>query len=307
MASPTLFRSLKTGKTIRVQGDAIGQGGEATVYKVRGQPSQVAKVYKEPTSEQAEKLAAMLKTAPRQSLARPAIAWPIDALLDPRNSQVQGMVMPFGIGTVRLFEVTIPKLRKARCPGVSLDFLTCVAANLATVVHQIHSAGHVIGDVNDQNILVRQDASIMVIDCDSFQVRQGTRIYPCMVGRPEYSAPEVLAGRVGRFRDQGQDCFALAVVVFQLLFNGRHPFEGLDAQFHTVEDRMVRGRFPHALVRQPGVEPPRDVRLVRLLSVLIDLFSEAFDAGCQKPDMRPSARRWAKSLLKARPVMARLN
>ena len=54
----------------------------------------------------------------------------------------------------------------------------------------------------------------MLIDCDSFQIPgpPGHQPYPCVVGSPEYTAPEIDDFR-RQFRSQDSDNFALAVLL----------------------------------------------------------------------------------------------
>ena len=44
--------------------------------------------------------------------------------------------------------------------------------------------------VNHGNALVGRDGTIVLIDCDSFQIAERTRIHTCDVGVPLFTAPE---------------------------------------------------------------------------------------------------------------------
>jgi DNA-binding helix-hairpin-helix protein with protein kinase domain len=63
-----------------------------------------------------------------------------------------------------------PKSRLQKFPEASWAFLIYVAANIARAVATVHEQGFVIGDVNPKNILVTRQATVHLLDCDSFQV-----------------------------------------------------------------------------------------------------------------------------------------
>src|SRR5436305_1951244 len=94
----------------------------------------------------------------------------------------------------------------------------------------LHSRDYVVGDVNESNILVADTALITVVDTDSFQVRDpdGKTVFHCPVAKPEFTPPE-LQGRQLHDVDRvpAHDRFGLAVLIFQLLMEGTHPFAGI--------------------------------------------------------------------------------
>ena len=120
-----------------------------------------------------------------------------------------------------------PTARKAAFPDASWAFLVRVARNLAAAFDAVHRHGHVIGDVNQGNVVVSRKATVRLIDCDSFQVTHVGHTYPCRVGVPLFTPPELQGQRLDCvLRTHDHDRFGLAVLVFQLLFMGRHPFTG---------------------------------------------------------------------------------
>jgi len=99
--------------------------------------------------------------------------------------------------------------------------------NVARAVASVHQAGCVIGDINHQAFWSRSGRRPALIDADSFQVSTPNSRFLCQVGVP--STPRLncrcksLASIV---RHQITMQFGLAIVIFQLLFMGRHPFVG---------------------------------------------------------------------------------
>jgi DNA-binding helix-hairpin-helix protein with protein kinase domain len=189
-----------------------------------------------------------------------------------------------------------PKSRLQKFPEASWAFLIYVAANIARAVAAIHEHGFVIGDVNPKNILVTRKATVYLLDVDSFQVSVDGKSYRCDGGFAEYTPPE-LQGVAFRNVDRAQahDCFGLAVVIFQLLFMGRHPFSGtfLGAGEMPLERAIRESRFAYgadAEVRKMR-QPPGALALESLPSSLVDLFRRAF----LSPD-RPQPREWIEPL-----------
>ncbi len=190
-------------------GRELGRGGEGAVFPVIGVPDLVAKIYlKPPAPLKIEKLRSMARRA-SPALLRVA-AWPVDVLGDEAGA-VRGFLMPKVSAREDVHELYSPKSRRRAFPGVDFRFLARVAANIARAFAQVHAVGNVIGDVNHGNALVGRDGTVVLIDCDSFQIRDGVRIFTCDVGVPLFTPPE-LAGQAfrGLKRSANHDAFGLA-------------------------------------------------------------------------------------------------
>lgn len=129
------------------------------------------------------------------------------------------------VAFVPLHMLFSPMDRKKVFPDKGYNFLIHVARNLATAFHQVHQLGIIAGDVNEANVLVSKTGMVALIDCDSFQIKNGNRYHFCEVGIPRYTPPELLER--GSFdqvvRTENTDSFSLATLIFQLLFLGRAP------------------------------------------------------------------------------------
>lgn len=216
-------------------GKQIGTGGEGVVFLIQGGPF-VAKLYKQPSEAQEQKLLSMLKTPDLAKLSQTPplqLGWPNDVLYDMDGNFV-GYRMRCIQGGIEIFEIdrccSSPKA-KAMFPDYSWKLNVLVARNLASAVNYLHSMNYVIGDMNCKNILVMQDGSIAILDTDSFAFRdkKNRTRYHCGVGTEDYLAPE-LQGRnlqdAGAAFNASTDNFALAIHIFQLLMNNYHPFSG---------------------------------------------------------------------------------
>ena len=84
--------------------------------------------------------------------------------------------------------------RKQYFPHANYKFLVKTAINLAIAFEVVHSHDYVIGDVNEKFALVSKDAIVKLIDCDSYQVMDGSKIHRCLVGVDMYQPPEIQLG-----------------------------------------------------------------------------------------------------------------
>ena len=224
MATPTGLKDAK-GNAVAL-GAELAKGGEGAVFHIQGRTDTLAKVYLKPQPrEHAEKLTAMVaKAEPRITALG---AWPTGTLHD-RSGSTVGFVMPKLDGFKAVFQLYSPKLRLQQFPRADFRFVVAAASNAARAFSVVHSAGHVIGDVNHGNLAIAQDATVRMYDCDSFQITDGGRRWFCEVGVGTHQPPEMqgLASYRGVVRTPNHDNFGLAVFVFQLLYMGRHPFSG---------------------------------------------------------------------------------
>ncbi|SDB22016.1 SH3 domain-containing protein [Belnapia rosea] len=281
-------------------GNELGRGGEGAVFDVVGQPDAVAKIYlKPPSAQHAAKLSAMagMATPPLLKIA----AWPTGTLRDPSGTVV-GFTMPKVGGHEPVFKLYGPKLRMQQFPTADWRFLIHAAANAARSFSTVHAAGLVIGDVNHGNLVVGQDATVRMIDCDSFQVTRGGKTWFCEVGVGTHQPPE-MQGRssfAGVVRTPNQDSFGLAVIIFQLLCIARHPFAGRykgAGEPPSIEDAIQASRYAYSRNRsRTAMEPPPGSLPIDALTPTIqDLFEKAFDPGSVRGG-RPDANRWVTAL-----------
>jgi len=290
-----ILRRASDGSQIRL-GRELGRGGEGTVYEVTG-TQLVAKVYAAaPVPTKVDKLRAMTRRS-TPALQRMA-AWPIE-LLEDHARRVRGFLMPLVSAREDAHQLYSPKSRRRVFAHSDARFLVRAAANLARSFATLHEAGHVIGDVNHGNALIGQDATVVLIDCDSFQVRDAAgRVFTCDVGVPLFTAPELQGkGFRGLRRSQQHDNFGLAVLVFHLLFQGRHPYAGRYAQGEMpIERAIAESRFAYGrnAAARGMTAPPASLPLGAFGPVIAELFERAFAEG---PEVRrPSAAEWVDAL-----------
>lgn len=285
--------------------EEIGRGGEGTVYGTDN-PAFAAKIYHStPSVETSEKLRAM--TTSGSDRLSGISAWPSSIVHGRHRGETLGFLMPRIAGLKDIHRLYSPKNRVREFPTAGWGFLFATAANVARAFRVVHDAGHVIGDVNHGNVVVAADATVRLIDCDSFQIENSGRVYTCDVGISTHTPPE-LQGRAlrGLRRTQQHDVFGLAVTIFQLLFMGRHPFSGRyskDPQ-DQLERAIAEYRFAYGKQAEARgmTTPPNTLSADALPAPLFSLFERAFGASSSTGG-RPSAAEWVGELEQVLPKM----
>ncbi len=287
----------QTGIGIRL-GRELGRGSEAAVFEVAGRLDWVAKIYFRPPGQQmVRKLSAMAAVA--DPYLQRVAAWPLELVLGPKGG-VCGFVMPRIGADCDIRELYSPKRRIEAFPDADFPFLIHVGANLARVFATVHGLGHVIGDVNGGNVLVGPEGDVALIDCDSFQVAVDINVFTCDVGTPLFTPPELSEQTLtGLVRSPNHDLFGLAVLLFHLLFLGRHPFSGRYAGpgDMPIEKAIAEYRFAYGPDRQThGMDrPPATPPLATMGDAIASNFIRAF-ARSGSVEGRPDARSWIAAL-----------
>jgi serine/threonine protein kinase len=296
----------KKGQRYQLQRE-LKRGGEGAIRLVQTRPDLVAKIYHQPGSRPEAKLAWMVEHPPDDPTATTldhiSIAWPRALLY--RSGQFIGCLMPFIDDAVPLLMVFNPRLRQRTLPGFDWRYLHRTAGNLTSVVSAVHAKGYVIGDLNEGNFLVRRDALVSLLDCDSFQViaRTGNqrKVFRCPVGKAEYTPPElqgVTYAEVDRTTDH--DSFGIGVLLFQLLLNGNHPFRSDwrgRGEAPELAVKIKEGLFPHGKGAPSEVAPPdAGPSLEWLHPAVQDMMIRCFVDGHRPPHRRPSAEEWEQAI-----------
>src|SRR5258708_4727208 len=130
-------------------------------------------------------------------------------------------------GRKAIHDLYSPASRKTYFPKADFRFLLHTSLNISSALAGVHATGCVVGDINHSGILIAPDTKATLIDSDSFQVSAGGKTYLCKVGVPQFTPPELQRQRLDKtIRTANHDAFGLGVLIFNLLFLGRHPFAG---------------------------------------------------------------------------------
>ncbi|MEN1944369.1 hypothetical protein WCE55_11005 [Luteimonas sp. MJ293] len=287
-------------------GRRLNSGGAGSIHLVEGAPDQVAKIY-HPGSDHAAyhaKLEAMLRLRPhlpdRQENGKRyvQIAWP-EAIVHDSSGNFTGFLMPMlDIDATRDLEHILNE-RQARAAGLptSLGAKATLAANLASVLSALHRKGHRVVDLKPVNLrFYIHSLYIAMLDCDGFSIQGRDTRFRAPQVTADYLAPEYQQRGIGSGDEEAQDRFALAVIVFQLLNSGIHPYSGQLRRPMAPTDlpgRIRTGHYPYGVRPHPHVRPVPASAHAAMPPQLRELFDRAF-AG--PPAERPSAAEWAQLL-----------
>lgn len=289
---PTQLRD-HLGNEVRLPANPFATGGEGAVFDVVGRPDVVAKLYSKPQSnERCDKLRAMAKLCSPDLLK--IAAWPTATLSNGNPAAVEGILMPRIAGYKEIHHLYSVAQRKKDFPEADWGFLLHTARNCAIAFESVHAHGHVVGDVNQKNVMVSKKGIVALVDCDSFQVKEGNRIFRCGVGVPEYTPPELHGSKFTDLdRNANHDLFGLAVMVFHLLMMGRHPFAGVPqvSVDIPIEKAIQEGLYAYARNPSKLKPPPHVPPLAMLDGPTRDLFERAFGSY-----QRPTASEWHRVL-----------
>lgn len=293
-------------------GRELGRGGEAAVFEVPSSSDQVAKIYhKAPEKQKQAKLRFMAQSSDPELLGY--VAWPQTTLHSSPNGPVVGFLMGKVVNKEPAHMFYSPAHRRQAYPKAAWDFLIYVSRNIAASFAVVHSHGFVIGDVNQDGVMVGRDSKVSLIDSDSFQVKSGNELFLCEVGVPLYTPPELqtVTSFHGLPRTANHDNFGLALLIFHVLLGGRHPFAGVplrngvgDALENDIQhfryayarDNKARGFSPPPKSIPPSILPPN----------MEAMFTQAFTEPGAKTG-RPTAQQWVSALDSLRAGLKKCN
>lgn len=291
-----------TGTVVHL-GRELGKGGEGSVFDVDSDQRIVAKIYhkdKAPNQSKQQKLEFMARSG--SANLHKYVAWPSSTLRESRNGPVVGYLMPRVSKSTPVQMIYSPAHRKQDLPKAGWDFLIYVARNVAAAFDVIHVAGHVLGDVNQGNVMVAGDSTVKLIDSDSFQVNANGTLHRCEVGVAHFTPPELqgISSFAGVTRTANHDNFGLALLIFHILFGGRHPFSGVPKRNgvgDALENDIKEFRYAYARdANSRGISPPpRSISAGILPQVMENMFHVAFTESGAK-SVRPTARQWVQAL-----------
>jgi len=277
----------------------LGKGGEGAVYLVARSSRTVAKIYHKPLDkERADKIATMTRIK-TDALVR-LTAWPTDLIRLKATGQPIGLLMK-QVGGHNVHHLYGPKSRLQDFPAADWRFLVHAAANIARAFAVVHEAGCVIGDVNHGSVMVEQNSTVQLVDCDSFQIKSANGHFLCDKGVETFTPPELqgTGSFRGIVRTPNYDNFGLAVLIFHLLFMGRHPFAGrfTGAGDMPISRAIKEFRFPYSANRRAmQMEPPPGTPPLDYVGPAIARLFEAAFSQSGMTSGRPAARAWVGAL-----------
>lgn len=296
------YFSYRTKKPVTIPKNHIKSGGDGDVYLMDS--TTAAKIYRTTDSYKTDKLKAMLANPPKELIhiynnkAYHRFAWPTDILLNNRGLAA-GFLMPYidvktTIDIDNYYDGVKQKINHITPQETALSHRVDMARNFSLAIAELHALGHHFVDLKPANVKVyRNIYFICLLDCDGFSIQGSGRRFPATLYTSEYISPEALKSNADpKTLNESQDRFALAVILFQLMNYGIHPYQGIvqgNINVQATDDFVKQDLYPHGLSRNPKIKPkPLSVheffdRNTRML------FDRAF---MENPQSRPTAREW---------------
>ena len=223
-----------TGVAITLKAnDEKASGGEGIVYTVPGKPGILVKVYKRETLENPVKAQTLRRRieamcANGSCKGMHGLAWPLMPVYgDAARGKLIGFAMRACKGVPFSSIFAGPASVKAKFPSWNRCQLAKTAVNFVRRVRELSEVGVFVNDFNPANFWVDEHCNVSFIDADSFQLtdRSG-RAMITHTFFASHAAPELLANpsALNRPRTIEQVAFSTALVVFQLLMCGYHPY-----------------------------------------------------------------------------------
>jgi hypothetical protein len=225
--------------------------------------------------------------------------WPLATLHD-RSRKFAGYLRPaLDLQATSPLEYVLRE-RKARVEGLptSLGAKINLAARLAVAITELHQLDHHVVYLSPANLrFYRQSLHLALMGCEHFSIRASLERFAAQPGaggiNSHYLAPEFQGQPIPVGKEESQDRFALAVIVFQLLNFGIHPFDGLptrDDLPYDIPGRIARNCYAYGPTPHPDLEPDPDSGLLAMPKEFQELFHRAFE---NHGGPRPPALDWA--------------
>lgn len=285
----------------------LWRGGEGSVLGVKHRPDQVAKIILKGSSHfPRAKIEAMMASPPEHlqqlvgASSLPMFAWPA-AVIEDQKGQATGFVMPRidrnRAVTLEKYMTRIAAAKALSDEDRSLGRKMHICRNLAAAAAELHRQNHFIVDLKPANVLMFKDTGVVCfIDNDSFSIaaQNGSR-FPATAYSQEYLAPELLKGALKpeSVINDWQDRFALAVMMFQILNHGIHPFQGaptIDSEDWNNDFCVRNGYYPYGRTPSQAARPLDASTHDCWDDQTRDLFDRTFTAA--RPSQRTSAAEW---------------
>ncbi|MBO1347972.1 MAG: hypothetical protein EBE86_011460 [Hormoscilla sp. GUM202] len=292
-------------KQPRQLGELVGSGGQGNVYCLSENPNILVKIFnadklKKRGDELREKV--HVQTQMRDLIENRYLTWPQIEVFNAKGEWI-GYAMKRAKG-VPLSKLAHPMLYRKYFSGIDRRGIVKMLLHLLDTVEKLHQKGICIGDINLDNILGDSTSfKVCLIDTDSYQIKSATRVYHCPVGKPEMTPVEHHGKDFKTItRTVESDLFSLAILMFQCLMLGQHPYSQIGGG-NPVEN-LRKGNFPYGKGGAPpgkaGSLPPGPWYIIwsHLTYNVKTLFIQTLRYGVRDPSSRASISEWKDTLEK---------
>lgn len=223
-------------------------------------------------------------------------AWPVAIIK--KDGQSVGFAMPlYNLSDFKTLDYYFDNILRGeivRTDNLALPNLGLIIKNLCIEIDKLHDKRIYLIDLKPQNIVINTSTNeVILLDCDSFSVESLGTIYPGTHVSPDYIAPEVTINQLSpRSLGIGQDLYGLAVLIFQLLNRGLHPFSGrlnIEINAFTNDDKAAEGHYAYGSQNNPNISPHVSSFHEMWPDEIVANFEACFTGG-----ERPRANDWLK-------------
>jgi DNA-binding helix-hairpin-helix protein with protein kinase domain len=259
-------------------------GGVADIYLYSADDHRrfVVKKFKEPHNVPWDKLKYLQRkyqaaaTSVPSDGEMPFIAWPVSLVYQDNSVALDGGSLinqtPVGFTMLYLdpaewpsFDNWIePNLRRKLSERLdSLSYRLWILINCAKALGHLHAEGAAMVDVKPDNICVNfKTLQVALLDVDSYRITGDAKVYPGTHWFPGYILPSALnnddVDKILASLGVDQDRYCLAVLIFEFLNYGIHPFQGIpltDDDDNSQDGNARRHRYAYGVTPSPDIRP----------------------------------------------------
>lgn len=261
------------GKRLRLlDRDLLGVGGEGSVYRAG---DKAIKIFFALDDTRNAKLVAFAGT--HRGLP-PRVVGPLDLCHD-LSGEIVGYAMKALDGAVDVHRVA---QRRWREQSMTANDAVAIFRDIVTTLEALHARSIVVGDLNDGNIVLTQDAKTSLwspsfIDADSMQLPG----HPCVVAHERFLDPKLYGIDLSKTAalSKDSDWYALAVMLFASL-TFVHPYGGAHASYPTM---LRRAEARHSILRGDVKLPNAALRPDVLADDALAWFHAVFERDSRQP------------------------
>lgn len=219
-----------------VLGELLGEGGEGSVFTVRGDESRVVKIFDK--DHRTEHRKAKLELLILHELESQGIGFPTNIVTNGDGDFV-GYAMPRASGKELQATIMRPARFRRVYPTWTKADLVDVCVSFLEKVAYLHSLNILLGDINPKNLMVDEHKNVWIIDADSWQVEG----YPCPVGTAMFTASSITGDYAEALRTVEEERFAVATMLFMILITGQFPYARAGADGGDFAALIKEGKF----------------------------------------------------------------
>lgn len=275
----------------------LASGGEGGVYPLTERSEVLAKLYHPQVLQRRgaqlpEKVEAMRNLTELRN--NKSLSWPLLSVYGSDKNWL-GYAM-YRVAGHPMFNLAHAMLYKKYFPHADRRHIVDYLIDLLKQVQTLHSNGVMIGDYNLQNIMCDPSScKVYLIDCDSYQVTIGGKLYPCPVGSADMTPKEHQGIEFSKIvRTLESEYFSIAITLFKCLMLGRHPYDIVGGADPVTN--LTRGEFAYGIGNR-GIPKGSWYNIWSHMPHRVkNLFIDTFTDGANDPTKRATVEQWLEVL-----------